>query len=125
MGIGSRVLVAVAYVIARLGLSLENPVVMIAKAGVKLLARIAPLFIQLRQIQLRQNGVISIYQAAVVPDVVFALLLTFVILSYATVYTVDYAVQAAVAVVTIPLVVLGLIFRRGVISALTAGTVEV
>ena len=119
MGIGSRVLVAVAYIIARLGLSLENSVVMIAKAEVKLLTRIATLFIQLRQ-----NGVISTYQAAVVPDVVFALLLTFVIPSYATVYTVDYAVQAAVAVVTIPLVMLGLIFRRGVVSALTAGTVE-
>ncbi len=113
-------MVAVAYIIARLGLSLENSVMMLANAEVKLLTRIATLFIQLRQ-----NGVISTYQSAVVPDVVVALLLTFVILSYATVYTVDYAVQAAVAVVTIPLVVLSLIFRRGVVSALTAGTVEV
>jgi ABC-type glycerol-3-phosphate transport system permease component len=120
MGIGSRVLVAIAYTIARLEASLENSVVMIAKAGVRLLASIAPLFIQLRQ-----NGIVNIYQAAVVPDVVFALSLTFVILSFATVYTVDYAAQTTAALaVTMPLVVLGLIFRRGVVSALTAGTVE-
>jgi hypothetical protein len=113
-------LVAVTYIIARLVLSLENSIEMVANAGVKLLARIAPLFIQLRQ-----NGIISICQAAVAPGVVFALLLFFVVPSYAAVYTVNYAARAAAAlVVTMPLVVLGLIFRRGVASALTAGTVE-
>ena len=120
MGIGSRVLVAVAYIIARLVLSLKDSIMMVANAGVKLLARIAPHFIQLRQ-----NGIISTCQAAVVPGVAFALLLSFVIPSYAAVYTVNYAAQAAAAlVVTMPLVVLGLIFRRGVVSALIAGTVE-
>ncbi len=113
-------MVAVAYIVARLVLSLENSTVMVANAGVKLMARIAPLFIQLRQ-----NGIISICQATVVPGVAFALLLSFVIPSYAAGYTVNYAAQAVAAlVVTMPLVVLGLIFRRGVVSALTAGTVE-
>jgi len=114
------VLVAIAYTIARLEASLENSVVMIAKAGVRLLASIAPLFIQLRQ-----NGIVNIYQAAVVPDVVFALSLTFVILSFATVYTVDYGAQAAAAVVvTVPLVLLVLIFQRRIVSGLTAGAVK-
>ena len=113
-------MVAVAYMVARLVLSLENSFVMVANAGVKLLARIAPHFVQLRQ-----NGITSICQAAVVPGVAFALLLSFVIPSYAAVYTVNYAAQAVAAlVVTMPLVVLGLIFRRGVVRALTAGTVE-
>jgi multiple sugar transport system permease protein len=60
-----------------------------------------------------------------IPDVVFALLLTVVILSFATVYTVDYGAQAAAAmVVTIPLVLLVLIFQRRVVSGLVAGVVK-
>lgn len=55
----------------------------------------------------------------------FALPLTVVIPSFAAVYKVDYGAQAAAAVVvTIPLVVVVLIFQRGVVAGLTAGTVE-
>ena len=57
--------------------------------------------------------------------VVFALLLTVVIPSFATVYTVDYGAQVVAAVVvTIPLAVLVLIFQRGVASGPTTGAVE-
>lgn len=120
MGIGGRVLIAAACAITRLRLRSENPVMaMIANAGKKLVARIAPLFIQFRQ-----DGIIDTYRTAIVPDVVFALLLTVIIPNFATAYTVDYAAQAAAAVVTIPLVALVLIFQRGVVSRLTAGTVE-
>lgn len=95
--------------------------VMAMTAGKKLTARVALLFIQFRR-----NVVINTYRSAMVPDVVFTLLLTVVIPSFAVVYTVDYGAQAAAAVmvVTIPLVVLVLIFRRGVVSGLAAGTVE-
>ncbi len=55
--------------------------------------------------------------------VVFALPLTVVIPSFATVYTVDYVAQAA-AVVTIPLVVLVLILRCRNVPGLTTGNVE-
>ncbi len=103
-------LVAAAYVIARLRLRFESSTV----------ARIAPLFVQFRR-----NGIIDTFQTAIVLNVVFALLLTVVILSFATVYTVDYVAQAAAAVVvTIPLAVLVLIFQRGVVSGLTAGVVK-
>ena len=108
----------VAYAIARSRFRFESPVmVMTANAGKKLMARIASLFIQFRQ-----NGIIDTYRTVLVPDVVFALSLT-VVFSFATVFTVDYAAQA-VAVFTIPLAVLVLILQRGVVSGLTAGTVE-
>jgi ABC-type glycerol-3-phosphate transport system permease component len=121
MGIGGRVVMAAAYTNVRLRLRFESSVMMlILTAGKKLMARIAPLFIQFRR-----NGIIDIYRTAMIPDVVFALLLTVVILSFATVYTVDYGAQAAAAVVvTIPLVVLVLIFQRRVVSGLTAGVVK-
>ncbi|HET7271080.1 MAG TPA: carbohydrate ABC transporter permease [Rubrobacter sp.] len=50
---------------------------------------------------------------------------TVVIPNFATVYTVDYGSQAAGAVVvTIPLVILVLIFQRRIVSGLTAGAVK-
>jgi len=51
---------------------------------------------------------------------------TVVIPQFATVYTVDYGAQAAAAVVvTVPLVILVLIFQRRIVSGLTAGAVKV
>ena len=45
--------------------------------------------------------------------------------NFATVYTVDYGAQAAAAVVvTVPLVILVLIFQRRIVSGLTAGAVK-
>ena len=50
---------------------------------------------------------------------------TVVIPNFATVYTVDYGAQAAAAVVvTVPLVILVLIFQRCIVSGLTAGAVK-
>ncbi len=50
---------------------------------------------------------------------------TVAIPNFATVYTVDYGAQAAAAVVvTIPLVILVLIFQRRIVSGLTAGAVK-
>jgi ABC-type glycerol-3-phosphate transport system permease component len=50
---------------------------------------------------------------------------TVVIPQFATVYTVDYGAQAAAAVVvTVPLVILVLIFQRRIVSGLTAGAVK-
>ncbi len=50
---------------------------------------------------------------------------TVAIPQFATVYTVDYGAQAAAAVVvTIPLVILVLIFQRRIVSGLTAGAVK-
>ncbi len=50
---------------------------------------------------------------------------TVVIPNFATVYTVDYGAQAAAAVVvTIPLVIMVLIFQRRIVSGLTAGAVK-
>ena len=50
---------------------------------------------------------------------------TVVIPNFATIYTVDYGAQAAAAVVvTVPLVILVLIFQRRIISGLTAGAVK-
>jgi multiple sugar transport system permease protein len=50
---------------------------------------------------------------------------TVVIPNFATIYTVDYGAQAAAAVVvTVPLVVLVLVFQRWIISGLTAGAVK-
>src|SRR5918998_6705536 len=50
---------------------------------------------------------------------------TVVIPNFATIYTVDYGAQAAAAVVvTVPLVILVLIFQRRIISGLTAGGVK-
>ncbi len=50
---------------------------------------------------------------------------TVVIPNFATVYTTDYGAQAAAAVVvTIPLVILVLIFQRRIVSGLTAGAVK-
>jgi len=72
MGIGGRVVMAAAYTNVRLRLRFESSVMMlILTAGKKLMARIAPLFIQFRR-----NGIIDIYRTAMIPDVVFALLLT-------------------------------------------------
>jgi ABC-type glycerol-3-phosphate transport system permease component len=121
MGIGGRGVNSAAYAIVCLRLRFESSAVaLIVTAGKKLMARIAPLFIQFRR-----NGIIDIYRTAMVPDVAFALLLTVVIPSFATVYTVDYGAQAAAAVVvTIPLVVLVLIFQRRVVSGLAAGVVK-
>ena len=113
-------MVAVAYDIARLRLCFEDFIMaMTANGGKKPMARIASLFVQFRQ-----HGTIDTYRTAMVPTVVFALLLTVVILSFATVYKVDYAAQAAAAVVTIPLVMLVLIFQRRVVSGLTDGVAE-
>lgn len=50
---------------------------------------------------------------------------TVVIPNFATVYTVDYGAQAAAAVVvTVPLVLLVLLFQRRIVSGLTAGAVK-
>jgi multiple sugar transport system permease protein len=50
---------------------------------------------------------------------------TVVIPNFATIYTVDYGAQAAAAVVvTLPLVILVLVFQRRIISGLTAGAVK-
>jgi multiple sugar transport system permease protein len=50
---------------------------------------------------------------------------TVVIPNFATVYTVDYGAQAAAAVVvTVPLVLLVLVFQRRIVSGLTAGAVK-
>src|ERR671910_1642703 len=50
---------------------------------------------------------------------------TVVIPNFATVYTVDYGAQAAASViVTVPLVILVLIFQRRIVSGLTAGAVK-
>ena len=50
---------------------------------------------------------------------------TVVIPNFATIYTVDYGAQAAAAVVvTIPLVIVVLIFQRRIVSGLTAGAVK-
>lgn len=50
---------------------------------------------------------------------------TVVIPQFATQYTTDYAAQAAAAVVvTVPLVILVLIFQRRIVSGLTAGAVK-
>ena len=50
---------------------------------------------------------------------------TVVIPQFATVYTVNYGAQAAAAVVvTVPLVILVLIFQRRIVSGLTAGAVK-
>ena len=45
--------------------------------------------------------------------------------NFATVYTLDYGAQAAAAVfVTVPLVILVLIFQPSIVSGLTAGAVK-
>ena len=50
---------------------------------------------------------------------------TVAIPNFATVYTVDYGAQAAAAVVvTVPIVILVLIFQRRIVSGLTAGAVK-
>jgi multiple sugar transport system permease protein len=50
---------------------------------------------------------------------------TVVIPNFATLYTVDYGSQAAASVVvTVPLVILVLIFQRRIVSGLTAGAVK-
>jgi ABC-type glycerol-3-phosphate transport system permease component len=50
---------------------------------------------------------------------------TVVIPNFATTYTIDYGAQAAAAVVvTVPLVILVLIFQRRIVSGLTAGAVK-
>ena len=50
---------------------------------------------------------------------------TVVIPNFATTYTVDYGAQAAASViVTVPLVILVLIFQRRIVSGLTAGAVK-
>ena len=50
---------------------------------------------------------------------------TVAIPNFATVYTVDYGAQAAAAVVvTVPLVIMVLIFQRRIVSGLTAGAVK-
>ena len=50
---------------------------------------------------------------------------TVVIPQFATVYTTDYGAQAAAAVVvTVPLVIMVLIFQRRIVSGLTAGAVK-
>jgi multiple sugar transport system permease protein len=50
---------------------------------------------------------------------------TVAIPNFATVYTVDYGAQAAASVVvTVPLVILVLIFQRRIVSGLTAGAVK-
>jgi multiple sugar transport system permease protein len=50
---------------------------------------------------------------------------TVIIPQFATVYTVDYGAQAAAAVVvTVPLVIMVLIFQRRIVSGLTAGAVK-
>jgi ABC-type glycerol-3-phosphate transport system permease component len=91
---------------------------MTISAGKKLTVRIVPL-----SILFCKNGTTDTYRVTILPDVVFALLLAVVTPSFASFYTVDYAVQAAVVVVTIPLVLLILVFQHGVVSGLTAGTI--
>jgi multiple sugar transport system permease protein len=50
---------------------------------------------------------------------------TVVIPNFATIYTVDYGAQAAASViVTVPLVIMVLIFQRRIVSGLTAGAVK-
>jgi multiple sugar transport system permease protein len=50
---------------------------------------------------------------------------TVAIPNFATIYTVDYGAQAAAAVVvTVPLVIMVLIFQRRIVSGLTAGAVK-
>ncbi|HET9927895.1 MAG TPA: carbohydrate ABC transporter permease [Rubrobacter sp.] len=50
---------------------------------------------------------------------------TVVIPNFATIYTVDYGAQSAASViVTVPLVILVLIFQRRIVSGLTAGAVK-
>ncbi|HLL97830.1 MAG TPA: carbohydrate ABC transporter permease [Rubrobacteraceae bacterium] len=50
---------------------------------------------------------------------------TVVIPNFATTYTIDYGAQAAAAVVvTVPLVIMVLIFQRRIVSGLTAGAVK-
>jgi multiple sugar transport system permease protein len=50
---------------------------------------------------------------------------TVVIPNFATIYTIDYGAQAAAAVVvTVPLVIMVLIFQRRIVSGLTAGAVK-
>ncbi len=50
---------------------------------------------------------------------------TVVIPTFATIYTTDYGAQAAAAVVvTVPLVIMVLIFQRRIVSGLTAGAVK-
>ena len=50
---------------------------------------------------------------------------TVVIPNFATIYTVDYGAQGAAAVVvTVPLVIMVLIFQRRIVSGLTAGAVK-
>src|SRR5919199_1655373 len=50
---------------------------------------------------------------------------TVAIPNFATIYTVDYGAQAAAAVVvTVPLVILVLVFQRWIVSGLTAGAVK-
>jgi glycerol uptake facilitator-like aquaporin len=113
-------LVAVAYDIARSMLRFEDSVMAItANGGEKPMAKIASL-----SIQFRQNGAIDAYRTVIVSTVVFTLLLTVVILSFATVYKVDYAAQATAAVVKISLVMLVLIFQRRVVSGLADAVVE-
>ncbi len=98
----------------------ENSVVAItANAGKKQMARIASSFVQVRR-----NDTLDACWTATGPTVVFLLLLTVVILSFSTVYTIDYAAQAAAVVVMMPIVGLVLIFQRGVASGLTTGIVE-
>jgi ABC-type maltose transport system permease subunit len=119
MGIGGRYGFP-SRTISRFRLRFENSVMgMTANDGKKPMAIIASLFVQFRQ-----NGAIDAYRIAIVPTVVFALLLTVVILSFVNVYKVDYAVQVAAAVVTIPLVMLVLICQRRVVSGLTDGVTE-
>ena len=120
MGIGGRVLIATTCTIARSKFHFESSVAAMIAAGKKLMATTTLLFAQFRQ-----NSTVDAHRTAIGPEVVFALLPTVVIFSFATVYTVDYAAQAASAVVvTIPLVVLVQIFHRWVVSGLTTGVVE-
>lgn len=86
-----------------------------AGAGKWLTASTPPLFTRFRK-----SGAIDARRSTIASNAFFAPLPTICILSLATVYTVDYAAQAAAAVVTVPLVVL--ILRRGVVSDPTAGT---
>jgi len=90
--------------------------VMTVNNGKKLIARIVSHFIQLWQ-----SGTIDASRTATAPTVVFFLLLTVVIYSFATVYTVDYASQVAATVVMMPILVL--VLQYEVITRLTARTV--
>src|SRR5215204_4179338 len=135
-----------AYSIARLRFRFKGSVmtVILAISFFPAVAIIAPLFIQFTAV-----GIINTYWAMIIPDVVFALPLTIihawneflfantfifdaahypvtvVIPNFATTYTTDYGAQAAGAVVvTVPLVILVLIFQRRIVSGLTAGAVK-